>query len=102
MTTVENAVWCNCEYCDDEKIIDLGEDTTVRAWQAVHKEDRDDDGDRTICARNRAFNHRTFPNICYMLCYNRCTRYRLVTVKENVAKKYVVVAANRSSKYFQQ
>ncbi|EZA46624.1 hypothetical protein DMN91_012801 [Ooceraea biroi] len=90
--TIETTIGCNCWHCDDEEVIGLGEETTTHAWQAMYKEDSDDDGDRTICARNRAFNDRTFPSVCHMLCYNRCTRYRLVTVQENDVKKYVVVA----------
>lgn len=82
---------CNCEYCDEEKVIGLGEETTTPAWQAMYVEDSDDDGNRTICAMDRDFNDRTFPSICHMLCYNRCTRYRVVEVEENDAKKRVLV-----------
>lgn len=90
---VEDAVACNCEHCDEEKVIGLGEETTTQAM-----EDSDNDGNRTICARNRDFNDRTFQSVCYMLCYNRCTRYRMAAVKQNDIKKYVVIAY-RPSEY---
>ncbi|XP_018398606.1 PREDICTED: uncharacterized protein LOC108776483 isoform X1 [Cyphomyrmex costatus] len=87
----ENAAACNCEHCDEERVIGLGVETTTT--QAMYKEDSDNDGNLTICARNRDFNERTFPSICYMLCYNRCTKYRMVAVKENDIKKYVLIAS---------
>lgn len=82
-------VACNCEHCDEERVIGLGEETTT---QAMYEEDSDNDGNRTICATNRDFNDRTFESVCYMLCYNRCTRYQIVAVEENDIKKYVVTA----------
>jgi len=94
----EYPVECNCEHCDDEEVISMGKETTIHTWQTMYKKDGKGDDDQTICARNRAFNNRTFPSVCHMLCYNRCTRYRLVTVKENDLKKYTVVAY-RPSKY---
>lgn len=85
-----------------EKVVGLGEETTTLTWQYVtYEEDSDNDGNRTICARNREFNDRTFPSACHMVCYNRCTRYWIVAVKENDVKKYVVVAY-RPSKYFEK
>lgn len=84
----EDGVACNCEHCDEEKVIGLGEETTTHGMY----EDSDNDGNRTICATNRDFNDRTFPSVCYMLCYNHCTRFRMVAVKENDIKKYVVIA----------
>jgi len=95
----EYPVGCNCEHCDDEEVIGRDEETTTHTWRTVYKKDDKGDDDQTICARNRAFNDRTFPSVCHMLCYNRCTRYRLVTVKENDLKKYFVVAY-RPSKYY--
>lgn len=84
---------CNCEYCDEEKVIGLGEETTTTpAWRVMYEKDSDDDGNRTICARNRDFNDRTFPSVCHMLCYNHCTKYRVVEVEENNTKKNVIVA----------
>lgn len=98
-TTDENESACNCEHCNNEKkVISLGEETTTHAWQLMYEEDSDDDGNRTICARNRDFNDRTFPSVCHMLCYNHCTRYRMVAVTKNDVKKYVVIAY-RPSKY---
>ncbi|XP_076639040.1 uncharacterized protein LOC143351442 [Colletes latitarsis] len=67
---------CNCEYCNEKK----NETTTI---SALYKEDSDGDGNRTICARDRDFNDRTFPSVCHMLCYNRCLILRLSTVTEN-------------------
>ncbi|XP_071567641.1 uncharacterized protein [Temnothorax nylanderi] len=86
---IEDVAACNCEHCDEERVIGLGEETTT---QAMYEEDSDNDGNRTICARNRDFNDRTFQSVCYMLCYNRCTTYRMVAVKENDIKKYVMIA----------
>lgn len=80
-------------------MIGLEEETTTHAREVMYDEDSDDDGNRTICARNRDFNDRTFPSVCHMLCYNHCTRYRIVAVKTNDVKKYVVIAY-RPSKYF--
>ncbi|XP_029166390.1 uncharacterized protein LOC114937148 isoform X2 [Nylanderia fulva] len=92
-TSDENVSACNCEHCNnEEKVIGLGEETTTQAWQVMYEEDSDDDGNRTICARNRDFNDRTFPSVCHMLCYNHCTRYRMVAVTKNDVKKYVVIA----------
>nr|XP_012216767.1 PREDICTED: uncharacterized protein LOC105668776 [Linepithema humile] len=85
-----DAIACNCEYCDEEKVIALGEETTTQA--DMYEEDSDKDGNRTICARSRDFNDRTFPSICYMLCYNHCTKYRMMPVQQNDLKKYVIVA----------
>ncbi|KAL0117675.1 hypothetical protein PUN28_008823 [Cardiocondyla obscurior] len=82
-------VACNCEHCDEERVISLEKQATT---QATYKKDSNNDGNRIICARDRSFNDRTFPNVCYMVCYNRCTRYRIVEVKENDIKKHVVVA----------
>lgn len=95
---VENAATCNCEHCDEKKVIGLGEETTTHVREVMYEEDSDNDGNRTICARNRDFNDRTFPSVCHMLCYNHCTRYRMVADKRNDVKKYVVIAY-RSSKY---
>lgn len=88
---------CNCEHCDEERVIGSGEETTT---EAMYAEDSDNDGNRTICATNREFNDRTFQSVCYMLCYNRCTRYRMVAVEENDVKKYIVIAY-RPSKYLE-
>ncbi|XP_070166676.1 uncharacterized protein [Polyergus mexicanus] len=90
-TAVENAATCNCEHCDEKKAIGLGEDTTT-VREVMYEEDSDNDGNLTICARDRDFNDRTFPSVCHMLCYNHCTRYRKVTDKGNDVKKYVVIA----------
>ncbi|EFN73555.1 hypothetical protein EAG_11366 [Camponotus floridanus] len=90
-TGVENTTACNCEHCDEEKVIGLEEETTIRTRQVTEK-DSDDDGNRTICARDRDFNDRTFPSVCHMLCYNHCTRYRMMAIKKNDVKKYVVIA----------
>lgn len=91
-----DAIACNCGYCDEEKVIALEKETTTQA--AMYEEDSDKDGNRTICARSRDFNDRTFPSICYMLCYNHCTTFRMMAVEENDIKKYVIVAY-KPSKY---
>ncbi|XP_032679419.1 uncharacterized protein LOC116847932 [Odontomachus brunneus] len=93
--SIADAIMCNCEHCDEEKMIGseekTEEETTTPAWRVMYKEDSDGDGNRTICAMDRDFNNRTFPSICHMLCYNHCTRYR-VEVEGNDAKKHVLVA----------
>ncbi|XP_014470667.1 PREDICTED: uncharacterized protein LOC106742328 [Dinoponera quadriceps] len=91
-TSIEDAVACNCEYCDEKKVIGSGEETTTLAWRVMYEEDSDGDGNRTICATSRDFNDRTFPSVCHMLCYNYCTRYRVVEVKKNDEKKYIIAA----------
>ncbi|KYN36749.1 hypothetical protein ALC56_08540, partial [Trachymyrmex septentrionalis] len=83
----EDAAACNCEHCEEEGVNCLKTTT-----EAMYQEDRNNDGNRTICARNREFKDRTFQSVCYMLCYNRCTKYRMVAVKENNIKKYVIIA----------
>ncbi|XP_011636722.1 uncharacterized protein LOC105426959 isoform X3 [Pogonomyrmex barbatus] len=82
---------CNCEHCDEERVIGLEEEMTTTTT-SMYKEEDDNDGNRTICARSRDFNDRTFPSVCYMLCYNRCTRYRMMAVQENDVKKYIMIA----------
>lgn len=88
--SIADAIMCNCEHCDEEKVIGSEEETTTPASQIMYEEDSDDDGDRTICATDRDFNHLTFPSICHMLCYNHCTRYRVVEVERNDAKKHIL------------
>lgn len=39
------------------------------------REDSDRDGSRTICARDRDHEDQTFPSVCHMMCYNRCTEF---------------------------
>ncbi|XP_017886660.1 uncharacterized protein LOC108628937 [Ceratina calcarata] len=85
---------CDCDYCndktqDDDTIKDE-ENSTLKSQ--LYKEDRDGDGDRTICARDRDFDDRTFPSVCHMFCYNRCLIMRHSTVTENDEKKYVAIA----------
>ncbi|XP_072756033.1 uncharacterized protein [Anoplolepis gracilipes] len=91
-TIIENVTACNCEHCNEKKVIGSGEEMTTHATQVMYEEDSDDDGNRTICARDRDFNDRTFPSVCHMLCYNHCTRYRKVAVNKNDVEKYVVIA----------
>ncbi|KAL6445013.1 hypothetical protein ACFW04_002144 [Cataglyphis niger] len=91
-TAVENAATCNCEHCDEKKVIGSEEETTTHAREVMYDEDSDNDGNRTICARDRDFNDRTFPSVCHMLCYNHCTRYRIVADKSNDVKENVVIA----------
>ncbi|XP_043528944.1 uncharacterized protein LOC122538709 isoform X2 [Frieseomelitta varia] len=92
-TPTENEPTCNCDHCNDEVVTveakEGNENTTVKL---LYKEDSDGDGDRTICARDRDFNDRTFSSVCHMLCYNRCLILRLSTVTENDTKKYVAIA----------
>lgn len=81
-----NEAHCNCDYCDKET-----EKANENA-SGLYKEDADDDGNRTICARDRDFNDRTFPSVCHMLCYNRCLILRLSAVRETDRDQYVVYA----------
>lgn len=84
---------CDCDHCDDGVKVDESKGNgNVSALQLLHKEDSDGDGNRTICARNREFNDRTFPSVCHMLCYNRCLILRISTVTVNDTIKYVVRA----------
>lgn len=78
-------------------MIGLGEETTTPAWPGMYDEDSDGDGNRTICARDRDLNDRTFSSVCDMFCYNHCTKFRMVEVIENKIKKYVTIA-HRPSK----
>lgn len=88
---------CDCDHCDDGVKVDESKGNgNVSALQLLHKEDSDGDGNRTICARNREFNDRTFPSVCHMLCYNRCLILRISTVTVNDTIKYVVRAFRNS------
>ncbi|XP_076753920.1 uncharacterized protein LOC143425188 [Xylocopa sonorina] len=81
---------CSCDHCNrntEKGVEEENKNTTL-----LHKEDSDGDGNRTICARDREFNDRTFPSVCHMLCYNRCLVLRLSTVMANGTQQYVVVA----------
>ncbi|KAK9307632.1 hypothetical protein QLX08_002055 [Tetragonisca angustula] len=92
-TPTENEPTCNCDYCNDEvKTVKAKEGNENTTSKLLYKEDSDGDGDRTICARDRNFNDRTFPSVCHMLCYNRCLILRFSTVTENDTKKYVAIA----------
>lgn len=93
-TNIGDAFTCNCGYCDEEEVVVSGEETTT--IQAMYEEDRDGDGNKTVCGTDRDFGNRTFPSICYMLCYNHCVTYRIVEVQENDTKKYVLIASKRS------
>ena len=91
-TPSKNEPMCNCDYCDDETKNNIEEKNKNTTIPALYKEDKDGDGNLTICARDRDFNDRTFPTVCHMLCYNRCLILRLSTVKENNMEKHVVIA----------
>lgn len=67
---------CICEHCKADKVIGLENPNGP-------VEDSDGDGNRTICARDRDYDDRSFPSICHMLCYNRCTRFGLQTIQAN-------------------
>ncbi|KZC11533.1 hypothetical protein WN55_02815 [Dufourea novaeangliae] len=91
-TLSENEAHCNCEYCNKETENDAEGENEGATTPALYNEDSDGDGNRTICARDRDFNDRTFPSICHMLCYNRCLILRLSTFEENNTKKHIVNA----------
>ena len=95
-TSSKNEPMCNCDYCDDETENNIEEKNKNTTIPALYKEDKDGDGNLTICARDRDFNDRTFPSVCHMLCYNRCLILRLSTVKENSMEKPVVIAFRNS------
>lgn len=96
-TLTENEPTCNCDHCNDEvETVEAKERNENTTSKLLYKEDSDGDGDRTICARDREFNDRTFPSVCHMLCYNRCLILRLSTVTENDTKKYVAIAYRNS------
>ncbi|XP_076652001.1 uncharacterized protein LOC143358610 [Halictus rubicundus] len=90
--STENEASCNCEQCNDNVENDKEETDKNAKIPELYKEDRDGDGNRTICARDYKLNNRTFPSVCHMLCYNRCLILRLSAVTENGLQKNVVIA----------
>ncbi|XP_054008692.1 uncharacterized protein LOC128892341 [Hylaeus anthracinus] len=82
---------CDCTYCYNKNENDT-EYEDEHITPKLYKEDSDGDGNRTICARDREFNDRTFPSVCHMLCYNRCLILRLSTVKDSKTEINVVIA----------
>ncbi|KOX75269.1 hypothetical protein WN51_13310 [Melipona quadrifasciata] len=90
-TPTENEPTCNCDHCNNQTV-EAKEENENTTSTLLYKEDSDGDGSRTICARDRDFNDRTFPSVCHMLCYNRCLILRLSAVTENDTKKYVAIA----------
>ncbi|XP_043269679.1 uncharacterized protein [Venturia canescens] len=90
---------CNCEHCEGSKVLGIEDndedpeiDDGTTTSKNMYTEDFDGDGNRTICAADRDFEDRTFPSICHMLCYNTCTRYRILIYKVRKEKKYVASA----------
>ncbi|XP_017792617.1 PREDICTED: uncharacterized protein LOC108574519 isoform X2 [Habropoda laboriosa] len=79
---------CSCEHCNTVTKSDKEDDKKLK----MYEEDSDGDGNYTICARDRDFNDRTFPNVCHMLCFNRCLILRYSTVTVNNTKKYAANA----------
>ncbi|XP_051175006.1 uncharacterized protein LOC127290470 [Leptopilina boulardi] len=67
---------CDCKQCDANKVIGLENDNES-------EEDTDNDGNRIICARDRDYDDRSFPSICHMRCFNRCTRFGLQTLDDS-------------------
>ncbi|XP_076243298.1 uncharacterized protein LOC143184732 [Calliopsis andreniformis] len=90
-TLPKNEAHCDCVHCNEETEYNT-EESNENTTPALYKEDADGNGNRTICARDRDFNDRTFSSVCHMLCYNRCLILRYSTVKENHKKKHVVRA----------
>lgn len=86
---------CDCNRCNNSVKESKG-NRNVSTLQLLHKEDSDGDGNRTICARDREFNDRTFPSVCHMLCYNRCLILRISTVTVNDTIKHVARAFRNS------
>ena len=82
---------CDCEHCDADKVISL---------ESLNGpvEDSDGDGNRTICARDRDYDDRSFSSMCHMLCYNHCTRLGFQTIKEN-NEDIQVFSVYRTSKF---
>ncbi|XP_033226347.1 uncharacterized protein LOC117178911 isoform X3 [Belonocnema kinseyi] len=67
---------CICEHCEATKVI--GVDSPNGSLEDSHG-----DGNRTICARDRDYDDRSFPSICHMLCYNRCNRFGPQTIQKD-------------------
>ncbi|XP_011309669.1 uncharacterized protein [Fopius arisanus] len=70
---------CNCSHCEDSvRVIGIEENEDNQSTDnRLDKEDLDGDGSRTICARDRDHEDQTFPSICHMKCYNRCSEFHL-------------------------
>lgn len=88
---------CNCDNCDGSEVVGIEDnDSEIDDGTIIEKnmytEDFDGDGNRTICARDRDSDDRTFSSICHMLCYNKCTRYRIWIYKVKKEKKYIASA----------
>lgn len=88
---------CNCEHCAEGKVIGLEKNESS---EQEEEEDADQDGDRTICARNRSFHDRSFPSVCHMLCYNRCTSYRVWPIKLDGNDKFIAAAKRNRMSHF--
>lgn len=89
---------CNCDHCDEKKVTSIETNETVDETDGMNVEDADGDGNRTICARDRDEEDRSFSSVCRMLCHNSCTRYRIWIYLENNVKKYTAFAF-RTSEY---
>ncbi|XP_014216948.1 uncharacterized protein LOC106645574 isoform X2 [Copidosoma floridanum] len=78
-TTDDEFSHCDCDdHCLESKVIGLKKNASGSEALGNNRlllEDTDEDGNRTICARNRDLVDRSFPSVCHMMCYNRCTKY---------------------------
>ena len=99
-TTAKSDSSCNCDsQCSANNVIGLKRNSSDERTFGLLDEDTDEDDDSTICARNRDMVDRTFSSVCHMMCYNRCTRYRTLEIKED-DEKSVYLAAFRESKFY--
>ncbi|XP_015606231.1 uncharacterized protein LOC107272989 isoform X2 [Cephus cinctus] len=91
---------CNCHPCQESETLAAQANQTADRSQStlLDKEDSEGDGSLVICARDRDRGDRTFPNVCQMRCYNRCTKFGIVAVKKNNTKKYIA-GAHRTNYY---
>ena len=88
---------CDCDDCEASKVIAIEDsDNTndrdsgdLTEENTLYTEDLDGDGNRTICARDRDIDDRSFPSMCHMICHNNCSRYRIWIYTEKMEKKYI-------------
>ncbi|KAL2734013.1 hypothetical protein V1478_003711 [Vespula squamosa] len=88
----ENIFTCDCNHCNVKSTIDPGEKemtTIVPDEKTSEKKSNSSNGDETICARDRDFEDKTFSSVCHMLCYNKCTRFRIAPQKNTT--RYITV-----------
>lgn len=82
---------CDCKQCEANNVIGLENNNGS-------EEDSNGDGNKTICARDRDYDDRSFPSICHMRCLNKCTSFGLQTFNTNNGK-IQFFAIYRTSEY---